>query len=133
MYNVIPYFPSWIIYFSETCYWCGFSILICLYVPMDVYYCICLVIHYPLLYFLCSRLMPLLPVIDNLLSIHSLNLITCVLILIQFLCSNRHSGGSLIQVWIRSWQSKVSPTCSNQTLLDFLVGNAQNSLKAYSI
>lgn len=68
----------------------------CLYVPMDVYYCIYtelfLVIHYPLLYFLCSRLMSLLPVTDiylwntctsaaYFLSIHHLNLMTCLLIL----------------------------------------------------
>ncbi len=39
--TVIPLFlPSWIVFFTEECSREDFSILGCLDVPMDVYYCV---------------------------------------------------------------------------------------------
>ncbi len=102
---------SWTVMFAEKCYRWGFSILwlpLCTNGYLSLCICLIIVIHDCLLYFLYSRLMPLLPVNrsshintssnPNHLSPHPYII----------LCSNRHPGGSLIQLQIRSLQSKVS-------------------------
>ncbi len=57
--------PSWIVMFTEECYRWGFSILwlpLCTNGCLWLWICLIIVIHDCLLYFLYSRLMPLLPV-----------------------------------------------------------------------
>ncbi len=102
---------SWTVMFAEKCYRWGFSILwlpLCTNGYLSLCICLIIVIHDCLLYFLYSRLMPLLPVnrsshINTSSNPNHLSPHPHII-----LCSNRHPGGSLIQLQIRSLQSKVS-------------------------